>query len=476
MRYSRGTSAVLGLLLLLATPVGGAAAPPRQVAVEWQRLGPPEGERIGTVTVSPQWPADRLLLAGGWRSPDGGTTWERIARPTEGRVSLQARALAPAVGATRTALELVRPLREVGPGIVEGLDNQTLYRSTDGGASWHEVLTLPAPYIQTEATLSLSPDFARDGLALLHVRNGELNRRSTDAHLYRSRDGGVSWQVLDPAPGQGVVQAVFSPAFGQDRTLFAAVADFQLLPRANLPARPDNAHELSVGVVISTDGGDSWTPASAGLELDGEPYRLVQQLAVSPTYPQDGTLFAFGYGPHPGGSALSSGALFRSSDRGTSWAPVHRLTGAWPDSSGPSVALSPTFATDGVGLLMFNSGTTPASGTCRVLHTGDGGASWDEVLPPSGRQYEYCGSLALLRAGTQLIGLVRRADSGSLFNWSVSRDGGLTWEALERPALDLEAVTMPAPAAGGAALFRTSSADAIWVFRPGGAPTDRGVP
>ena len=102
--------------------------------------------------------------------------------------------------------------------------------STDGGARWSAIGTAPAAGIATSVAIQ-----AQDNLVLL----------ATDSGLYRSSDGGRSWQLAQPSPRSAAAAApgfsyvgMTSPAHG-----VALPADAGL-------------HE----VFITTDGGSSWRP------------------------------------------------------------------------------------------------------------------------------------------------------------------------------------------------------------------------
>ena len=105
-----------------------------------------------------------------------------------------------------------------------------IVESTDSGARWSAIGTAPAAGIATSVAIQ-----AQDNLVVL----------ATDSGLYRSANGGRSWQLTQPSPGGAAAAApgfsyvgMTSPARG-----VALPADASL-------------HE----VFITTDGGSSWRP------------------------------------------------------------------------------------------------------------------------------------------------------------------------------------------------------------------------
>ena len=118
------------------------------------------------------------------------------------------------------------------------------------------------------------------------------------------------------------------------------------------------------GVFRSTDGGNTWVPADAGLPVDSSgAFPGVISLAISPAFTTDGALFM----------GTDAAGVFRSVNGGNTWVPAD--AGLPVDSSGafPGVilAISPAFATDGA-LFM---GTDVAG----VFRSVNGGNTWVPV-------------------------------------------------------------------------------------------------
>jgi photosystem II stability/assembly factor-like uncharacterized protein len=236
------------------------------------------------------------------------------------------------------------------------------------------------PETQTQEivySLAASPDFEQDGICFAARTSG----------LYRSDDGGLSWQdayasldLKEPLPTAAVA---VSPSFGTDRTVFAGVPG---------------------GILRSADGGQSWSFA----QLTSPP-PFVLAMAVSPDFARDGTVLV---------GTMEDG-VFRSGDRGSRWS-------AWNfgllDLNVLCLAISSDFATDETLLAGVESG---------IFRSTNGGRAWREVGSrdngPLPVDFAPVLSLALsptyhadgiLYAGTESHGLLR------------SRDRGKTWTRL----------------------------------------------
>jgi hypothetical protein len=460
---------ILVMLTALSRPADPSVA--NQVQAEtWARLGPQGPGAITAIAVAPGWPADHLLLAirddGLIRSRDAGATWERLTAPApvqDGHVHFLG--LLPSAQGQPTAFLLVQdPAPQSG-------SPWRLFRSTDAGTTWTAVHS--GPRVAVPPSIVFSPELARDG-AIFLVAGGEL---------WRSRNAGVSWQGIVPLSGQRVQQVAISPEFAVDRTVFLAAAVRDRPSSTTVGAERGADHEESSGVAVSTNGGDTWSIASTGLRVDEDPYRNVYDLAVSPTYRQDGTIFAFAAGPiKPLDPALPgaswNGRLFRSTDRGASWEAMPPLAQA-QNQGRATVALSPSFAVDGHAFAAVESaGPTSDSAGCTVLGSDNRGRDWGVAIrtgPASG-----CERVHAIGSGSDFSLLVRRGGQ-----WSAT-PGGFGERLLERlqegPSLaspvpyPVLAITPTPDWARDRSAFVGAWGGGVWFYGPDARRTDGRLP
>jgi photosystem II stability/assembly factor-like uncharacterized protein len=244
-----------------------------------------------------------------------------------------------------------------------------LYRSDDGGASWHaayDSLSLDAP-LATMAVV-VSPNFESDRSVFAGVPGG----------IMRSVDGGQSWTAaLLPSPPPLVATLAVSPSFAHDGIVLAGTLEdgvFRSADRGSRWARwnfglldlnvfcmalsPDFANDETLfvgtesGIFRSTNGGRAWREVDFPTE-----FAPVLSLAVSPDYTNDGdggVLFA----------GTESQGLFCSPDRGRTWT---RLGGDAVADAVNGILLSPEFPARPDVLVALSTA---------LLISRDGGQTW----------------------------------------------------------------------------------------------------
>jgi photosystem II stability/assembly factor-like uncharacterized protein len=283
----------------------------------WDTVTPWIGAVSG-LAFSPNYAQDRTIYAASgsdaiWASRDGGATWTpspaRHAFPWSS-TAWQVQVIAPPdLDQDNLLLAARRSLEHT----------DVAFRSTDGGRTWQQ-LKLPAA--GEDLWLAISPTFAQDHAVFVVI----------DTHLYKSTDAGDHWVQLGDSLPSSFFSLIPSPAYAQDHTFFG----FQPLS----------------GAFLSEDDGETWTPISGT--------QNVTDFDVSPGYPDDPTFFVCRY----------NDGIFRSDDGGDTWTGITNQLGvpAW------NVGLSPTFPQDGIVFAVVTGSS--AGGVYRSDNRGD---SWTNV-------------------------------------------------------------------------------------------------
>ena len=266
-------------------------------------------------------------------------------------------------------------------------------RTTDGGATWR--VAPVAGLLPNDALTSLS---ARDAATAWATTTGE-----TRSQLLRTTDGGATWQALltltDPTAERSLNYVHFFDA-----------------QRGICLGDSDNSSRL---VVLTTaDGGTTWT-------------RNLTIPVLTTFFGGNNEYLVSGSRPAVQGDhiwvATTASRVFHSPDRGLSWTVSRILPDPNPTPNGPR-ALAFADATNGLALFSRTDGFTNQA---PLYRTADGGATWQPVSftgPLHGANLvRMPGTEAYLSVGHNLPAPGLAPDAGS----SVSRDGGLTWTALE---------------------------------------------
>ena len=283
-------------LLILLFPVlvsaeeSGESGDPALAPLEWRCIGPYRGGRSTAVSGVPG-SATRFYFgaSGGglWRTDDGGTTWDNISDGHFQSGSVGAIAVAEAAPSVVYVGMGEGPIRGVASPYGDGV-----YRSDDGGRTWHHLGLERARQI---GRIVVDP---RDPMRVYVAAQGDRWRDTPERGVYRSNDGGQSWQrvlFVDERTGASDL----SIDARDPSVLYAGMWSHR-----RRPWFVESGGEAG-GVYRSTDGGDTWTRLGGGLpEFAGK-----VGVACSPASPE--RVYAL--------VEAEEGGLFRSDDAGDTW-------------------------------------------------------------------------------------------------------------------------------------------------------------
>ncbi len=396
MRYLRLLQPTLlaGIVLTLLWATGQAQPLPENLYQEmhWRMIGPFRGGRTRAISGVPQ--QSNLFFmcpvdGGVWRSDDYGRSWAPIFddQPTQSIGAIAVAPSDPAVIYVASGEGLPRPDLSVGNGI---------YRSDDGGRTWEHLGLRDGQQIPALTVDPIDPD--RLFAAVLGHPYGPNPERG----LFRSTDGGRTWtKVLSKDENTGAYDVDLDPS--DPRVVYAS-----LWEQRQGPWEYDNAYGgAQGGLYKSTDGGDTWQQLTNGL-----PEHVVQlNLAIAPSDPTRlyAVLSTTLESPYESGEGLG---FFRSDDAGASW---YRVT------------------TDARPVMLIGGGDLPMpavdpknpdivySTSIVTVRSTDGGRTWKSIRgAPGGDDYQ---NIWINPHDPDIIFLA--SDQGAI----ITVNGGQTWSS-----------------------------------------------
>lgn len=189
--------------------------------LRWRNIGPTRGGRVTTVCGVIQDPYTFYMGSTGggiWKTNDGGASWRNISDGFFRTGSVGAIEVAPSDPNVIYAGMGEAPIRGVMTSHGDGM-----YRSTDGGLTWQHLGLVDARQISQVRVHPQNPD-------LVYVAvQGSPYMPSEARGVYRSEDGGKNWQKIHFVDSiSGVCD--FSLDITNPRILYAAYWDHQRHP------------------------------------------------------------------------------------------------------------------------------------------------------------------------------------------------------------------------------------------------------
>jgi len=280
------------VLLPCVTAAEETIAPSLLSAMEWRLVGPYRGGRVTTVTGVPGKSQLYYMGATGggvWKTENAGVSWENISDDDFNVGTIGAIAVAPSDPNVVYVGTGEKSIRGVTTSHGDGL-----YKSTDAGNTWTHVGLPDAGQISRIKIHPGNPDLAYVGV------QGQIWGPSEERGVYRTRDGGESWELVLSVDAQtGATDLRMDPT--NPRILYAAMWEHGRKPWYVL----SGGH--AGGIFKSTDGGDSWNKLTEGLP------ELIGKIGVDVSATNPNRLYAI-VEAMPGG-----GGLYRSDDAGETW-------------------------------------------------------------------------------------------------------------------------------------------------------------
>jgi photosystem II stability/assembly factor-like uncharacterized protein len=218
--------------------------------LEWRNIGPFRGGRCVAVAGLPNDPLTYYMGSTGggvWKTEDAGLNWSNISDGFFEVGSIGAIAIAPSDPSTIYVGTGEHAIR----GVMTSHGNG-VYRSRDGGQTWEHAGLKNSRHIAAIQIHPKNPD-------LLWVAvQGAAHGESTDRGVYRSEDGGISWQrVLYINTTTGC--ADLSIDYENPRILYATMWDHIRTPWQI------RSGGTGSGLYKSSDGGLNWEQLCNGL-------------------------------------------------------------------------------------------------------------------------------------------------------------------------------------------------------------------
>jgi photosystem II stability/assembly factor-like uncharacterized protein len=247
--------------------------------------------RIADIAIDPERPSTWYVAVGSggvWKTENAGTTWKPVF-DGESSYSTGCVTLDP----RNPSVVWVGTGENVGGRHVGYGDG--VYRSSDGGATWQNLGLKASEHISKIVVHPKNPD------VVYVAAQGPLWSKGGERGLYKTTDGGKTWtKALGAGEWTGVTDVVMDPR--DPDWLYAATWQRHRTVATYLGGGPES------GIHRSTDAGATWEKLKKGLP-EGNLGKI--GLALSPQDPD--VLYA----------AIETdrrtGGVYRSSDRGSSW-------------------------------------------------------------------------------------------------------------------------------------------------------------
>lgn len=234
---------------------------------------------------------------GVWKSINGGTTFKPVfdkeAVQSIGAITIDPQS--PKTIWVGTGEAWTRNSTSIGDGI---------YKSTDGGDSWHN---MGLPNSERISRILVDP---KDSNTVYACVPGKLWSDSDDRGLYKTTDGGKTWDKILKGPNPSTGCSMISMSSQDPKVLFAGMWDFRRKGWTFRSGGEGPTSPSGSGFFKTTDGGATWQELDekSAKGLPAKPWGRIA-VAVAPSKPD--VVYAMIESTRSG--------LFRSDDGGKTW-------------------------------------------------------------------------------------------------------------------------------------------------------------
>ena len=204
--------------------------------------------------------------------------------------------------------------------------------------------------------------------------------------LWKSVDGGSNWTTnTDNLPVIGISSIAIDPTNTQNMLIVTGDAD--------------GTDTYSIGILKSTDGGNTWNTTSLSYNASQE--NTVNKVIINPNNPDSAY-------------AVTNSNIMISTDAGSNWATIYN-TGKWRDIEFKPGTPSTIYA------------AKQLSGGSKIYRTTDGGANWSGINIGTASSGKYRPLIAVTPSNPDVIYALYSAADYSLHGLYKSSDSGDNW-------------------------------------------------
>src|ERR1051326_6469987 len=282
---------LLAFIFAAAAHAASTFDPAQFKSLQWREVGPFRGGRVAAVEGIAAQPKTYYFGSTGggvWKTLDGGETWKNVSDGFFGG----------SVGAVAVS-EWDPNVVYVGGGEVTVRGNVShgdgMWKSTDAGKTWSFIGLKEARQIPRIRIHPKNPDLVYAAVL------GHLFAPNPDRGVYRSKDGGKTWErILFANENAGAVDLAMDPT--NPRILIASTWRVRRTPYSLESGGEGSA------LWKSTDGGDTWKNISANKGMPKGTLGIIG-VTISPSNPQN--VYAI--------IEAEQGGVYRSKDGGETW-------------------------------------------------------------------------------------------------------------------------------------------------------------